>query len=166
MLAHTAGEAPAGQRRAAAHRQLAQMTRGRGAGGHDFLGVFVAQFIELESAALRDLERLRQQGRGIKLAQALQGPQTALAVRKHGIPRGLQRLPQANRRQYILKGAAAPAVHVHIARGHSGQFQRFAQRFEQLQTARVETAGQELHAYPQTSHEPFAQPSSVFLLPL
>ena len=79
--------------RAAAHRQRAQMTRGRGAGRHDFLGVLVAQLVELESAALRNLERLREQRRGIQLAQALQGPQTALAVREYGVPRGLERRP-------------------------------------------------------------------------
>jgi hypothetical protein len=35
----------------------------------------------------------REQRRRIQLAQALQGPQAALAVREYGVPRGLERLP-------------------------------------------------------------------------
>ena len=167
MLARTAGGTPAGQRCAQPRmRQRTQMTRGRGAGRHDFLGILVTQFIEVESAALGYFERLRQQWRGIEFAQALQGPQAALAVRKHGIARGLQRLPQTNRRQHILQGAAAAAMHMHVARGHAGQLQRFAQRFERLQTAHVEAAGQKFHAYPQASLESFAQPPAILIMPL
>ncbi len=124
------------------------MAGGRGAGGHDFLGILVAQLIELECAAFGDRERLRQQRRGVQLAQALQRPQAALTVRKHGKPQGLQRRVQADRRQHILQSAAAAAMHVHIARGHCGQFQRLAQRFEQLQTAHIEAPGQQFHAQP------------------
>ncbi len=39
-------------------------------------------------------------------------------------------------------------MHVHVARGDSGQLQRLAQRFEQFQTAQVEAVGQEFDAYP------------------
>ncbi len=152
--------------RAAPHRQRVQMTRRGGAGRHDFLGVFVAQFFETESAAFRDLQRLRQQGCGVEFAQALHRAQATLAVRKHGIARGLQRLPQTNRRQHILQGAAAAAMHMHVARGHAGQPQRFAQRFERLQTAHVEAAGQQFHAYPQASLESFAQPPAILIMPL
>src|SRR5882724_2861564 len=42
-----------------------------------------------------------------------------------GLPRvaagGVHRLPQANRRQYILQRAAAAAMHVHVARGYPRQ---------------------------------------------
>ncbi len=41
--------------------QSAQMTGRRLAGGHDFLGILITQFIELEPAAFGDRERFRQQ---------------------------------------------------------------------------------------------------------
>jgi hypothetical protein len=116
--------------------------------GHDLLGIFVAQIIERECAALGDCERLREQRRRIDLPQTRQGPQMPLAIRKQREPRALKRDVQANRPQHVLQGAAAAPVHVHVAGGDPRQFERLTQRFEKRQAARIDAAGQEFDAYP------------------
>ena len=120
----------------------------RFARGLDLLGIFVPQFIELEGTTFGDRQRLREQGSGIQLLEALQRPQTALAVGKQGVSHRMQRCVQTNRRQHILQGAAAAPMHVHIARSDSRKIQCLAQGLEEFQTPRVETTGQQFHADP------------------
>ena len=108
--------------------QGAQMA-GRGlARGNDLLGILVAQLLEVERAALGDRERLLEERRGIELAQALEGPQAALAVRKQANARLVQRNSQPNGREHILQGAAAAAMHVHVAGSDPRQLERRAKR--------------------------------------
>ena len=39
-------------------------------------------------------------------------------------------------------------MHVHVAGGDARQIERLAERFEELQAARIEAAGQQFHADP------------------
>ncbi len=147
----------------AAFREIAQMTRRRRVRGHDLLGILVAQFIEAEPAALGDLERGREQRRGIQLLQTAQGTQAAFAVRKQRETRRMNRGVQPNGRQHVLQRAAAAPMHVHVAGGDPGNIQRLAERFEQRETARIEAARQQLDAEPQAPGEALAQPAPLLL---
>ena len=63
--------------------------------------------------------------------------------------------------RHILQGAAAAPMHVHVARGDGGQFQRRAQCLQRRQAPHVEAAGQQFHAYPEAPWKSFAQPTDI-----
>ena len=135
---------------------------GRGlAGGNDLLGILIAQLVEVERAALGDRERLLEERRGIELAQALERPQAALAVRKQANARLVQRNSQPNGREHILQGAAAAPMHVHVAGSDPRQLERRAERLQEREALRIGAAGQELDAEPKAAGEALAQPAAV-----
>jgi hypothetical protein len=98
--------------------QLAQMAAGRLTGGHDFLGVLVAQFVQAELAMRRHIQRGGQRVRWVALRQA-----HAVAQVPFGMPCQRQAAlgqGQAKARggEHILQRLARAGVHVHVARGH------------------------------------------------
>ena len=145
-------------------RQCAQMAGGSRAGRHDFLGIFVAQLVEIEAAALGDGERLREQRRRIQLTQSCQRTQGSLPVRIQGIACLRHRYTQTYCSQHILQGTAAATMHVHIAGRNARQLQCFTQLLEAEQTARIVAAGQQFHTDPEACGEALAQPQSVLVL--
>ena len=135
---------------------------GRGlACGNDLLGILIAQLLEVERAALGDRERLLEKRRRIELAQSLEGPQAALAVRKQANARLVQRQAQPNGREHILQGAAAASMQVHVAGGDPRQLERRAERLQEREALRIGAAGQELDAEPKTPGEALSQPATI-----
>ena len=103
--------------------EFAQMTRRRGAGRHDLLRIFVAQFGQREGArggpahgVLQPVGRRAAQGRDARArTQVLLGIDLQLrTARRHrqAQPRGGER---------VLQGLARAHVHQHVARGEDGQ---------------------------------------------
>ncbi len=91
--------------REALRGQLPQPGIGRLTVGHDFLGIFVAQFVQGKIAARNDLQRLGQQLGRIQARQRQALPQVALAVRKQGSASGRHRGVQAQGGEHILQRA-------------------------------------------------------------
>ena len=107
-----------------------EVARRRLARRHQLLRILVAQLIEREPAAPRDLEGLAQEPLGIKTGQRLPIAEMALAVRVEGVTRGLERGPEPDGRERILQGLPLAAVHVYIPGRAERQAGVTAQAFE------------------------------------
>ena len=127
LLAHLVRDALGVQPRRAALGASAQPAGRRVAGGHQLVGVFVAQAIQREIAAPGDGHGLFQQGRWVQPRQPIARPQVPLAIGEQGIAQLVQRLAQADGGERVLQRPPAAGVHVHIAAGHQGQAMRLAQ---------------------------------------
>ena len=99
----------------------AQIGGRRLAGRHDLLGVFVAQFVERETAEAGNAHRLGEQFRRIELRQPQPRAQMPFAVGEQRMPRRIDRHIQAQRRQGVLQRPSAAHVHVHVAGRHQRQ---------------------------------------------
>ncbi|MGH8588051.1 MAG: hypothetical protein ACREXX_01560 [Gammaproteobacteria bacterium] len=93
---------------------------------YQLLRILVAELIEREPAAPRDLDGLAQEPLGIKTGQRLPIAEMALAVRVEGVTRGLERGPEPDGRERVLQRPPLAAVHVYIP----GRAERQAQAFE------------------------------------
>ena len=142
--------------------QGAQMAGGSFARGHDFLGILVAQLIEIERAALGDGERLREQRGGIELAQRARGgagsarrsETGARPPRARAILRRMAVSTSCRARRLRRCMCTSPA-----ATGGSSSVSPSA--CKQRQAPRIGAAGQELDAEPQAPCETLAQPATV-----
>ncbi len=141
--------------------QLAQPGIGRGAGGHDFLGILVTQFIEREMTAPGDHHALFQQRLRVEAAQGLQGAQVLFGIGREAGAELLYRRVEADRTQQIGQRFAAGDMHMHIAAGQHRNIELTGDAVE-LQVAQLFiTMQQHCHAEPQALRE---KPSQCFPL--
>ncbi len=78
---------------------------------HEFLGIFVSQFVQVEGAAARDFQRLAQRIGGIEPRQLQARAQMALGVGGQRIAAFADRLAQADGRQRVMQRLARADMH-------------------------------------------------------
>ncbi len=105
----------------AREHQPAQPGRRCHARGHDFLGVFVAQFPEREGTALCDTHAFGQQRRRVEAAQLFERAQVALGIGGKARAQLLHRGVQADRAQRVGERLALRDVHLDPAAGDHRQ---------------------------------------------
>ncbi|MNP17634.1 hypothetical protein D3C76_1100720 [compost metagenome] len=141
--------------------QFAQPT-GRGVSiRNQFVGVVVAQLLEIEGAAFGDAQGFRQQFSRIDAGQNLAWAQVAFAVGEQVCAGIGHRAVLADGGHAVLQGAAATGVHVHVAAGHRRYAQVDGHGLQFAQALRIVRAAMQLHAQPQAAGEQLAQPAAV-----
>src|SRR6185312_15254989 len=98
--------------------------------GYQLLRVFVADLVEREAAAARDIERRSEEPRGMNACEAADGAQVAFAVRMELAADFRERALQPDRAHHVLEALARALVHVRIARGNAWEMHALAERFE------------------------------------
>lgn len=89
--------------------------------GNQFMRVLITQLTEVERATPGDVEGFIEQGAGIEPGQILAAAQVALTVRVQALPGLGHRDVVTNGGHGVLQGPTATHVHVHVARGDSGE---------------------------------------------
>ena len=141
--------------------QTAQVRFRRRARGHDFLRVLVAQLVEREAAALRDLPRRVEERARVQRLEPRDRPQGSLAVREERTPRARDRGPQAHRGQHVLQGAAPALVHVHVAARDRRQPEPLREGRKAPEPLAVSARGDELDRDPEAALEALAEPLAL-----
>ncbi len=139
-------------------RELPEPAGRRLAFGHDLARIFVAQLVEREIAAPRDVERRREQLGRIDLREARTRAQVPLAVRVQRIARAVHGGAEPGRSEHVLQRAAAARVHVHVARSHERQVEFVTQRLQRLEPPAVAARGEELDGDPEPAGEYGGEP--------
>ncbi len=131
------------------------------AGRHHVIGIFVAQFIETEGAALGDADSLGEPLRFIQMGKPRAAAQIALAVgieRKTGF---LDGNAVADGGEHILQHTPAAQMHVHIARRHQGQLGGPAQVAQMIDVPRIVRAAMQLQRDPCPAGKGCRQPPRI-----
>ena len=89
--------------------------------GNQFLRVFVAQFVEENSQRRAMADGLVQHLLRVKLEEAVDGAQVALAVRLRGGAEFRHRRLVRDRGDEVLQGLALRDVHVDVVAGNDGE---------------------------------------------
>jgi hypothetical protein len=119
-----------------------QVLRGGHAGRHQFFRVFVAQFVERESAACGDVCALFEQRRRVEPVQFMQRAQVALAIGLQARAELLHRRVQADGSEHVQQRLARAFVHQCLAGGAHRQLQVQGERVQREVAARVVAVAQ------------------------
>ena len=137
---------------------LAQVTGRRMARRHDLVGVFVAQFIQAECAAIGDAHGLGEQRARIELRQAQARAKVLLCVGGQRVATLRDALAQANGGQDIVQRLARAPVHFDLADGRAGQVVARRSLQAALAQARLSGAVQTADADPGAQGEMACKP--------
>ena len=140
--------------------QVAQMLAGLHARRDQLARIAIAQLVERELAALRDVQRFIEQLPRINFPQLLVRAQMPLAVREQTMARCSQRATMANSGKCVLQRAPFGRMHVHIAGCHERQAMSSAELSQARKASRIVGSEMQLDCNPAASGKQLAHPSS------
>jgi hypothetical protein len=130
-------------------------------GGHDLLGVFVAQLVQREAAAGGHLERFFEQRGRIDLGQAQAAAQMLLGVGRHREAQFGEGFAQPDGGEHILQALARADMEVHVAGGYQRQAAVLAGFADALEQRAIVAAGQQFGGQPGAPLEAFADEAGL-----
>jgi hypothetical protein len=110
--------------------------------------VLVAQLVEAESAPFGNARRFIEEFCGIEARQLRQAAQVLLGVGQAPTPEFTDAAAVAQCGHDVVQGAAAGAVHLHVAAGHQWQMQGATQLLQRSVAAQFVVAQVIVHADP------------------
>ena len=152
------GETPVG----AGIGLVAQIGGGCGAGRHQFLGVFVLQFVEVEGAQPGHAQAFPHQLGAVDLGQMHARTQVLFGIRRQRIAAFGHGLAQADAAQRVVQGLARADVHLDLAQRHDGQVPRAGDVFDGLAVGGVAGAIEQRQAHPAPPRKGPRQPVGLF----
>jgi hypothetical protein len=139
--------------------ELAQIRPGSVPRGHDFLRIFVAQFVERKRAALGDRNGLREQCGRIDRREPCARAQMALAIGVQRVAAFGERPLHPDRGEGVLQRAPGAYVHVDVAGGHLRQAGRVRERSAMREPRAIAGAGEELDGDPRPARKDGGYPA-------
>ncbi|CAM3924664.1 hypothetical protein ACMA110817_31460 [Achromobacter marplatensis] len=146
----------------ARQRFLAQVGGRRVAARHDFVGVFVVQFVQRKCATAGHRQRLRQCLGRVQRGQPHAGAQMLFGVAGQFVSALGNGLPGADAGQRVVQGLARPHVHLHLADGHHRQIRRAGGAFDGGAVQIVARLVQQVQADPGAVRKDTRQPAGLF----
>ena len=142
--------------------QRAQPARRRVAGGHDLLGVLVAQLVQREGASPGDVQRGGQPFGRVQRGQALARAQVRLGIGLQAEAAFGHRRVQARGGQHVLQRLARACMHQHGAGRHQAQAGALRHALRHVGQVRVVHLVQQFHRDEGALHaKPGLQPHGV-----